>query len=201
MYKSLGLNVTFKKKLENTAMSEETQETCDIHYTRTFDAPRDLVFRVYVEPDLMAQWWAPANSGWSVPADQITLEPRPGITRNRTLTWACVCMCMCLVHSGFFSTKKQRLHSGGKLSWTMVMPSGKAMPTTCEILDYKSPELFQWRHGKFGFTSTYTFTETADGKTLVEVVQENAPVSLKSKEIDKWVNDTLSTLDDLLKTL
>ncbi len=30
-------------------------------YTRTFDAPRDLVFKVYTDPTLIPQWWGPRN--------------------------------------------------------------------------------------------------------------------------------------------
>lgn len=29
----------------------------DIIITRTFDAPRDLVFRAYTDPELASQWW------------------------------------------------------------------------------------------------------------------------------------------------
>ncbi len=29
--------------------------------TRVFDAPRDLVFKAYTDPSLLAQWWGPAR--------------------------------------------------------------------------------------------------------------------------------------------
>lgn len=31
----------------------------EIHYTRTFDAPRSLVFKIYTDPSLIPQWWGP----------------------------------------------------------------------------------------------------------------------------------------------
>ena len=31
----------------------------DIVMTRTFDAPRELVFKAYTDPQLFAQWWGP----------------------------------------------------------------------------------------------------------------------------------------------
>jgi uncharacterized protein YndB with AHSA1/START domain len=31
----------------------------DIVMTRTFDAPRELVFKAYTDPKLFAQWWGP----------------------------------------------------------------------------------------------------------------------------------------------
>jgi uncharacterized protein YndB with AHSA1/START domain len=38
---------------------EPGQATIDI--TREFNAPRDLVFRAFTEPDLIAQWWGPRS--------------------------------------------------------------------------------------------------------------------------------------------
>src|SRR5258708_11929759 len=31
----------------------------DIVMTRVFDAPRELVFKAYTDPTLLAQWWGP----------------------------------------------------------------------------------------------------------------------------------------------
>ncbi|HEY3295285.1 MAG TPA: SRPBCC family protein [bacterium] len=31
----------------------------EVVMTRSFDAPRDLVFKAYVDPDLIPQWWGP----------------------------------------------------------------------------------------------------------------------------------------------
>jgi uncharacterized protein YndB with AHSA1/START domain len=31
----------------------------DLNMTRTFDAPRELVFKAYTDPTLFAQWWGP----------------------------------------------------------------------------------------------------------------------------------------------
>jgi uncharacterized protein YndB with AHSA1/START domain len=42
--------------------------------TRTFDAPRELVFRAHVDPALIPQWW-----GWSTYTTIVeTLDARPG---------------------------------------------------------------------------------------------------------------------------
>jgi uncharacterized protein YndB with AHSA1/START domain len=32
---------------------------CDVTVTRVFDAPRELVFRTWIEPEHLAQWWGP----------------------------------------------------------------------------------------------------------------------------------------------
>ncbi|HEU4346610.1 MAG TPA: SRPBCC domain-containing protein [Actinoplanes sp.] len=44
--------------------------------TRIFDAPRELVYRAFVDPGQLAQWFAPA--GWSVPRDTISMNVAPG---------------------------------------------------------------------------------------------------------------------------
>lgn len=33
----------------------------EFSYTRTFDAPRSLVFQIYTDPDLLPNWWGPRN--------------------------------------------------------------------------------------------------------------------------------------------
>lgn len=43
---------------------------------RVFDAPRDLVFRMFKEPEHLAQWWGPR--GWELPV--CTVDFRPGGT-------------------------------------------------------------------------------------------------------------------------
>jgi uncharacterized protein YndB with AHSA1/START domain len=41
---------------------------------RVFNAPRELVFAAYTEPDRIAQWWGP--KGWST--RNVTMDVRPG---------------------------------------------------------------------------------------------------------------------------
>ncbi|GIF15905.1 SRPBCC family protein [Actinoplanes teichomyceticus] len=48
----------------------------DLVITRIFDAPRELVYRAFVDPDQLAAWFGPV--GWSVPRDSIDIDPRPG---------------------------------------------------------------------------------------------------------------------------
>ncbi|SEO22952.1 SRPBCC family protein [Actinacidiphila rubida] len=45
-------------------------------YRRTFDAPRDLVWRCLTEPAELARFWGPR--GMSTPLDGIVVELRPG---------------------------------------------------------------------------------------------------------------------------
>jgi uncharacterized protein YndB with AHSA1/START domain len=44
--------------------------------TRVFDAPRELVYQAFVDPDQLAQWFGPV--GYSVPRDTVDIDARPG---------------------------------------------------------------------------------------------------------------------------
>jgi uncharacterized protein YndB with AHSA1/START domain len=47
-------------------MSEPTKE---LTLTRTFDAPRDLVFKAWTDPELLSQWWGP--NGVTIPVCEV----------------------------------------------------------------------------------------------------------------------------------
>jgi uncharacterized protein YndB with AHSA1/START domain len=51
-----------------------TDAATDLALTRTIDAPRDKLWRCWVEPELLKQWFCPKP--WNV--SQARLEPRPG---------------------------------------------------------------------------------------------------------------------------
>jgi uncharacterized protein YndB with AHSA1/START domain len=44
--------------------------------SRTFDAPREVVWRAWTEPEQLAQWWGPR--GMSVPLESVEMDLRPG---------------------------------------------------------------------------------------------------------------------------
>jgi len=44
--------------------------------TRTFDAPREDVFRAWIEPEQIVKWWGP--HGLSTPFESVEVDPRPG---------------------------------------------------------------------------------------------------------------------------
>jgi uncharacterized protein YndB with AHSA1/START domain len=48
----------------------------EITITRVFDAPRELVWKAWTEPDQLARWWGPP--GWSTPPSGVTMDVRPG---------------------------------------------------------------------------------------------------------------------------
>jgi uncharacterized protein YndB with AHSA1/START domain len=46
----------------------------DLTITRVFDAPREVVFRAWTDPEQVSQWWGP--HGFSAPV--VELDARPG---------------------------------------------------------------------------------------------------------------------------
>ena len=44
-----------------------------LEFVRSFDAPRDLVFAAWTEPERMKLWWGP--KGWTIPFSEADLRP------------------------------------------------------------------------------------------------------------------------------
>lgn len=51
-------------------------ETPQLVISRVFDAPRQLVYRAFTDPDHLAAWWGPIGN--SLPRDEIEFDVRPG---------------------------------------------------------------------------------------------------------------------------
>jgi uncharacterized protein YndB with AHSA1/START domain len=64
-----------KQTLERLAghVKEEQPAEREVVLTRTLDAPRDLVFRVWTEPGHLARWWGP--HGFTNPVCEVDLRP------------------------------------------------------------------------------------------------------------------------------
>lgn len=54
----------------------EPAATRELVISRIFDAPRELVYRAFVDPDQLARWFGPV--GFSVPRDTVDIDARPG---------------------------------------------------------------------------------------------------------------------------
>ena len=48
----------------------------EVRITRLFRAPRELVFKAWIDPDQVAAWWAPR--GCEVPRETVEIEPHVG---------------------------------------------------------------------------------------------------------------------------
>jgi uncharacterized protein YndB with AHSA1/START domain len=54
----------------------ETITAREITIRRVFDAPRELVWKAWTEPERLARWWG--KRGWSTPLSTVTMDVRPG---------------------------------------------------------------------------------------------------------------------------
>ncbi len=48
----------------------------EITISRSFDAPRELVYRAFVDPDQLCEWYGP--DGFYVPCETVQIDARPG---------------------------------------------------------------------------------------------------------------------------
>ena len=53
-----------------------TDTTYEVVLSRYFDAPPDLVYRAFVDPEQLAQWYAPL--AFHVPFESVKVDVRPG---------------------------------------------------------------------------------------------------------------------------
>jgi uncharacterized protein YndB with AHSA1/START domain len=54
----------------------DTATAQEIEITRVYDAPRELVWKAWTDPEHLVQWWGP--HGWSTPLETVTMDVRPG---------------------------------------------------------------------------------------------------------------------------
>jgi uncharacterized protein YndB with AHSA1/START domain len=54
----------------------EKSDSKELVITRVFDAPREVVYRAFIDPDQLAQWFGPV--GFSVPRETIDVDARVG---------------------------------------------------------------------------------------------------------------------------
>ena len=51
------------------AATDDGPDLPELTFTRTFDAPRELVFKVWTDPYHVAQWWGP--HGFTIPVSKV----------------------------------------------------------------------------------------------------------------------------------
>ena len=62
--------------IDPTAAAPADLTDPELFLSRAFDAPRDVVFRFFSEPALLAQWFGP--HAFHVPTNSVVVEPRVG---------------------------------------------------------------------------------------------------------------------------
>lgn len=59
--------------MDATAVNQAPPAPRELHLTRTFNAPRELVWQAWTDPVHLAAWWGPA--GWTNPVCEIDVRP------------------------------------------------------------------------------------------------------------------------------
>ena len=65
--------------------------TKELVITRTFDAPREIVYRAFVDPDRLAQWFGLV--GFSVPRETVDIDARAGGHQRLAIVSETIRMC------------------------------------------------------------------------------------------------------------
>jgi uncharacterized protein YndB with AHSA1/START domain len=129
--------------------------------SRTFDAPRTLVYQAFTDPDHFAAWWGPIGN--SLPRDEIDFDVRPGGHQRWTEVFA--------------ADPRLRVHIEVDL----------AQVVDGELLDGTMRVTGQLQEGMEPFETrvSFEFHDEADGRTRLEVRQW-LPEHLASPSKEGW---------------
>jgi uncharacterized protein YndB with AHSA1/START domain len=125
-----------------------TNQANDLVLERTLDAPRELVWRAYTDPEHLKRWWAPKP--YETPEAEIDL--RPGGVFYTRMTGP----------DGFDSKGAGcflELVEGERIVWTSALGPG-----------YRPADLPAEDCGGFPFTAIITFEDSDDGRTRYRAV-------------------------------
>ncbi|MBF6299953.1 SRPBCC domain-containing protein [Nocardia amamiensis] len=139
---------------------------------RVFDAPRELVFQAWVDPDQLTEWAGP--QGFSAPRDRIVVEPRVGGRYDAVLVSD--------ADGSSYPTAGvfREIVAPERLVFTWSDPTGKESVTPESVV-------------------TVTFAETHDGKTSVSLhLLAPGPLSAEDGAEDGWAQ-SLDRLAALLR--
>jgi uncharacterized protein YndB with AHSA1/START domain len=137
-------------------------ETPQLAISRVFDAPRELVYRAFTDPDHLAAWWGPIGN--SLPRDEIEFDVRSGGHQR----WTEVV------------TADPRIRVHVHFDLTQVV-DGELLEGTMHITG-QLPEGF----GPFETRVRIEFHDEADGRTRLEVRQW-LPEHLVSPSEQGWL--------------
>jgi uncharacterized protein YndB with AHSA1/START domain len=146
--------------------------TRQVAISRIFDAPRELVYRAFTDPDHFAAWWGPIGN--SLPRDEIEFDVRPGGHQQ----WSEV----------FPAEAHVRVHV--RIDLAQVV-DGELLDGTMHVTG-QLPGGFE----PFETTLRLEFHDEADGRTRLEI-RQSLPEHLVSPTEGGWL-EAFTKLDALL---
>ena len=167
-----------------THSQPEAYPTNEFHFARTYEAPRDLVWKAWTEPDRLAKWWGPKGLDWI----GCTQDLRPGGVFHYGLKAA----------NGF--------EMWGKFVYREIVPQERLV----YVVSFSDRDGGMTRHPMSAtwpleVLSTMTFTEH-DGRTTIE--SRGIPINASEEEcktfeagFDSMKKGFTGTLDQLAEYL
>jgi uncharacterized protein YndB with AHSA1/START domain len=144
----------------------------ELALSRVFDAPRELVYQAFTDPDQLAQWFGPV--GWVVPRDTVEVDARPGGYQRFVMVNA--------------DDPSQR--SPVTATFTEVVANEL-------LVGEQSAEGIAGFEGVATMTLRLEFHEEPGGKTRLELRQGPFSHQLEEGSREGW-NSSFGKLDDLL---
>ena len=147
--------------------------THEITISRIFDAPRELVYRAFVDPDQLCQWFGPV--GFSVPCETVQIDARPG---------------------GF-----QRFIMASDEDPTVRQPIDATFTEVTEnelLVGHQEVEGIPGTSGRVRFRLRLEFHDEADGKTRLDLRQGPYSGPMGDAATAGW-ESSFTKLDSLLR--
>lgn len=144
----------------------------NITISRVFNAPRELVYQAFVDPDQVAQWFGPV--GFSVPRDTVDIDARVGGYQRFTMV----------------SDDDPGFRNPINATLTEVIENEL-------LVGQQEVEGIPGTQGVLTFTLRLEFHELAGGKTRLELTQGPFPPQMGDDTVKGW-ESSFTKLDALL---
>ena len=148
--------------------------TSEISISRVFDAPRELVYRAFVDPDQLCQWFGP--EGFSVPFESVQIDARPGGFQRFVMV---------------SDDDPTRWRSAVDATFTEVVENEL-------LVGHEDVEGIPGTTGTVRFRVRMEFHDEPGGKTRLELRQGPFDESMGSDTIKGW-ESSFTKLDSLLR--
>jgi uncharacterized protein YndB with AHSA1/START domain len=148
------------------------EPTYELEISRIFDAPRELVYQAFVDPDQLAQWFGPL--GWVVPRDTVEVDARQG------------------GHQRFVMVNAENPSQRSPVDATFSEVIENEL-----LVGEQSAEGIQGFEGVATMTLRLEFHDEPGGKTRLELRQGPFSREMEAGSREGW-NSSFGKLDDLL---
>ena len=146
-------------------------ETADLSFERLLDAPPELLFKTWSDPELIKRWWAPRP--YETPEAEIDLAP-----------------------GGKFYTRMtgpDGFDFKGTACIIEAVPGRRIVWSTALLPDYRPAESFGEDCGGFPFTAVHEFADAGGGKTRYAVTVRHRNAADAKAHVDMGFEDGWAT--------